>query len=360
MKSFVYFVVFSVLFSACSNKKNYILPEKKSITQVVYASGKIYPINVYNVYSKLPGYISKIYVNVKDSVKLGQPLISIKSEVNEKNLEIAKNQYQLASINISKNSPVLKALNEEVESALTKYKLDSINFVRYQNLLKTNSTSQLQYDQAKSQFEISRHNYVKALSNLEKTKNQLQIEYENAKLQYEAQQSNLSEYTIVSAISGKVYDIIPKEGELVNSATLLMVIGDSKKFEVELNVDETDVSLIKENQKVIFETDVYKDTLFYGNIKTIYQRINPINKTCRVIASIDAKNFHFYSGMSVEANIIVAEKKDALVIPKNYLLNSEYVITSKKDTIKIKKGIEDLEYVEITEGINEKTEIIAP
>jgi hypothetical protein len=64
--------------------------------------------------------------------------------------------------------------------------------------------------------------------------------------------------------------------------------------------------------------------------------------------------------MSVEANIIVAEKKDALVIPKNYLLNSEYVITSKKDTIKIKKGIEDLEYVEITEGINEKTEIIAP
>lgn len=352
--------IISVFLFYCSKNKDITHPIKKDIVQAVYASGKIYPVNVYNVYSKLPGYIAKIHVQAGDIVKAGQVLITIRSESTEKNLEIARNQLKLASINISDNSPILKSLQEEVKSAYTKYSLDSSTFQKYQQLWKNNATTQLLYEQAKSQADISKQNYLKALNNFQQTKNQLKIEYENARLQFEALQSNWSEYQIVSAIEGKVYDILPKEGELVNSTALLMVIGDAHQFEVELQVDETDINYLKLNQKIVYQTDAYPDKIFSGEVKKIFQRINPINKTCRAIGSIQSDNCAFFSGMSVEANIIVSEKKQALVIPKNYLYNNQYVITSKKDTIKIKKGVEDLEYVEIIDGINETTEIIRP
>lgn len=358
MKKFL-LILLAFLFFSCNKKNESTFPLKKDIVQTVYASGKVYPENVYNVYSKLPGYVSKIFVNVGDTVYAGQTLLSIKSEVSEKNMEMAKNQLKLATVNISDNSPILKAIKEDVQTAFTKNVQDSTNFQRYLNVYKSNASSQLIYEQSKTQFEISRQNYIKALNNLEQKKNQLKLEYENAKLQYEAQQSNFSEYNIVSAIHGKVYDIIPKEGEFISNAVLL-VIGNKNKFEVELFIDETDISLLKPQQKIVYEMDAYPNKIFYGKVKTIYQRINPTNKTCRVLASMDAENYPFLSGMSVEANIIISEKKQALVIPKNYLLNDRFVINKNHDTLSIKKGIEDIEYVEITDGINEKTELIMP
>ncbi len=357
-----YFLIILLLmfFLSCKREKSLIHPKKQDIVQVVYASGKIFPKNVYNVYSKLPGYISKIYVQSGDVVKAGQAILSIQSEINEKNLEIAKNYLRLASNNVSENSSLLKTLKDDVQSALVKYKLDSTNFERFKNLLKNNATSLQQFDAIKAQFELSRENYFKSLHHYDQTKTQLQIEYENAKLQYEAQLLNLNEYTLYSAINGKVYDILPKEGELINTTTLLMVIGDYNNFEVELNVDETDINLIKQGQNVYYETDVYKNKIFTGNVEKIFQRINPINKTCRVMVRVQPDNYVFYSGMSVEANIIVAQKKKTLVIPKNYLYNDSMIITSTHDTLKVIKGIEDLENVEIIQGIDEKTELLQP
>ncbi|GIV26654.1 MAG: hypothetical protein KatS3mg027_0468 [Bacteroidia bacterium] len=353
-------IVLTISLISCKQNKTTIQPQKKDIVQVVYASGKIYPVNVYNVYSKLPGYISKLYVKIGDTVKAGQPLLIIRSEISEKNLEIARNHLKLATDNISENSNILKSLKNDIQAAYSRYKLDSVNFERYNNLLKNNATSLQQFDAIKTQFESSKQNYFKLLNNYEQTKTQLKIEYENAKLQYDAQLSNLNEYTIYSAINGKVYDVLPKEGELINTTTLLMVIGNQNQFEVELNVDETDINLIQQGQTVYFETDVYKNKIFNGHIQQIYQRINPVNKTCRVIASINADNMIFYSGMSVEANILVNQKQQALVIPKNYLYNDSMVVTSSGDTLKVQKGIEDLEYVEILNGIDEKTELIEP
>lgn len=359
MKNFLS-VCLGFLLLSCNSKKESIHPFRKDIVQAVYASGKVYPVNVYNVYPKLPGYISKIFVKAGELVNAGQTLMSIQSEVSEKNLEIAKNQLKLASINVSEQSPLLNALKEEIKSAHSKYRLDSSNYYRYLNLFKNNATSELQYEQAKTQFEISRQNYFKSLQNFEQTKNQLKVEYENAKLLYEAQQSNLSDYKIVSTINGKVYDIIPKEGELAGNQTLLMVIGNNNLFEVELYIDETDIQLVKPGQNIVYEIDAFPNKFFSGKVKSIYPRINPVNKTCRLLATIENDGVQFYSGMSVEANIVISEKKQALVIPKNYLLNRQYVITLNYDTIKVKTGIEDIEYVEIKEGIDEKTELIKP
>ena len=95
MKKLFLFALLSI-FLSCAKKNNVIRPVRKDITQAVYASGKIYPVNDYKIYAKLPGYIQTIHVKIGDVVKIGQPLITIRSEVSDKNVAMAKNQYELA------------------------------------------------------------------------------------------------------------------------------------------------------------------------------------------------------------------------------------------------------------------------
>jgi HlyD family secretion protein len=362
MKKTLFIFLSILIFSSCKRSSESVTPVHKDITQAVYASGKIYPLNDYKVVSKLPGYIEKIHVKIGDSVKAGQPLITIKSEVSELNVSTAKNLLELAQKNVNENSAYMTSLKQDVFSAKSRYELDSVNYNRYSSLIKENAVSKVTADQAKTQFDISKQNYLKATNAYSNAKDKIRVELENAKNQYDAQVSNKNDYTITSAVNGKVYDIVPKEGELVNTQIVIMEIGDGGKYEVELSVDETDVSLLKKNQEIVYVIDAYKDKVFKGKVIESYPRINQTNKTSKIISSIDLNAATvIYSGMSIEANIIVEEKKGALVIPREYLLEGNKVKKKGEEELTtIIKGAEDLEFVEVISGIDEGTEIVKP
>lgn len=352
-------IVFSF---SCKKGGKTIKPVRKDITQAVYASGKIFPLNDYKVYTKLPGYVQKILVDVNEKVSVGQPLIILRSEISELNVNTAKNAMQLAAENVSQSSALLGTLKADVSGTRAKYELDSANYVKYSNLLKENATSRIQADQAKAAFDMSRSNYLRALNNFESTKDRLNTEYQNSKIQYEAQLTNQRDYTISSVVDGIVYDVIPKEGELVNVQAPVMEIGDETNFEVELNVDEMDVSLLKPGLRVVYQIDAYKSVYLEGTVKEIYPRINQSNKTSKIIADLkDKKNIRVFSGMSVEGNIIISEKKNALVIPREYVIDDDKVMVKGNDEpVKIVIGASDLEYVEVVSGVTEETELVLP
>ncbi|MBN8701945.1 MAG: efflux RND transporter periplasmic adaptor subunit [Bacteroidetes bacterium] len=348
-----------VVIASCKNNTNSTKPIRKSLTQAVYASGKLFPINHYKVYSKLPGYVAHIHVKVGDTVGVNQPLVTIKSEISDYNVNTAKNLLELASKNVSENSPMLTSVKQEVASAKTKYELDSTNYARYSNLFKENAISKQQLDIAKTTFDVSKQTYLKAYSTFLSTKDRLYTEYENAKIQYEAQLSNKGDYIISSTIKGRVYDIAVKEGDLANSQLVLMEVGDNKNFEVELSVDETDIGLVKKNQEIVYLIDAFKNETYKGVVVEAYPRISQGNKTSKVIGSIQLKNdIAAFSGLSVEANIIIERKENALVIPREFIIeNNKVKVRGTKDLITITKGAEDLEFVEILSGIDEDTEL---
>ena len=66
---------------------------------------------------------------------------------------------------------------------------------------------------------------------------------------------------------------------------------------------------------------------------------------------------------SIEANIIIAHKDNALIIPKKVIqANDEVEVQSLgiNKKIKIKRGLENLEYVEVVEGIKAEDEVVIP
>lgn len=356
----IYFILSILALVSCSKKKDEIHPVRKDIIQAVYASGRLFPEKHYTVVSKFPGYIQKIHVAAGDKVKTGQVLLTVRNEVGRLNTITAKNEVDLARQNADENGSLLSALKQEVNSALAKYKLDSLTYKRTSELQKQNATSTQAFDQSRTQFEISQATYKRALDNFNNTRNRLQIELKNAENLYHAQASTENDYTILSVIDGKVYDVLPQEGDLVNIQSPLMEIGDSVNFEVELSVDETDISYLTLGQEITYSIDAFPDKIFKGNITWLYPKVNQASKTSRVKGSFKyEKNLELYSGMSVEANIVYREKKNALVIPKDYLVEGNKVFVKSKDEPQtVQTGIGNLEFVEIVSGLSENDVII--
>ena len=355
MKDIKFLVILGLLIAvvACNRQSNTTKPQYKEIIQVVYASGKLYPVNYYKVISKYSAYVKEVMVKPGQNVKKGQILAVLENDVLKNNLEIAKNTFQLAQKKYDKNSPVLKASLNELNSAKAKYETDSVNYARISNLFNSNATTRQQLDAAKLQFEISKQSYLKSKNNYQLLLDNLSAEYKNAEENLKALENNTEEYLIKSEIDGKVYNVDIQQGDLIGPNKIIFELGDSDKFEVHLYIDETDINLVKPGQKIVYTIDAYGDKIFNGSVNEIYPSINALNKSVKIIAQIDSIR-NPLCGMSVEANIIVAQKNKALVIPREYLINNNQVKIKGKDGLqKIKTGISDLEYVEVLDGLSE-------
>jgi multidrug efflux pump subunit AcrA (membrane-fusion protein) len=66
-----------------------------------------------------------------------------------------------------------------------------------------------------------------------------------------------------------------------------------------------------------------------------------------------------YPGLSAEVNIVIAQKPKALLIPIGSLEKNNIVKTPDGE-VSVKTGLKNLEFVEILEGLNEKSQILIP
>jgi HlyD family secretion protein len=355
--SIILFVVFK------KNKANTIKPAHKSITEAVYASGFIVPKNEYKVYALSDGYITGKYKNAGDEVKKGEAILQIQNDATAAKLSASSSAYDYAKLNASENSPVLLDLKNKIKSAEAKYRNDSLNYTRFQNMYAANAVTKNQLDQATLQWEVSSNDYKSAREMLVKTKEQLQVELRNAQSGLAASGQDAGNYTIRSLIDGVVYDITKELGEVVRRNDWIGVVGEGGSKMLELSVDQSDIAKIKPGQKVVVKMDLTGDKIYNASITKIYPNMNQNDQSFKVEAEFtEDYNFSFVHA-SVEANIIIAQKENALIIPKNVLQPGdevEVLALGRNKKVKIKKGLENLEFVEVMEGISDSDEVVLP
>ena len=365
MRIFSIFSVLAILpslFFSCNKKEDKAVVVLKDITQAVYASGKIFPVDYYRLNVSIPGYIQQIHVKIGDTVKVGQPLFTMKSEVTNFNVSTAKNNLELAQLNASENSSALTAAKQDASLAKEKMELDSVNYSRVLALSENNATTRNNLDQARTQFHASQKNLKKAKSTLQFTRQRLNTEVKNAGNLYKAQLTNSNDFTYYSSVAGKIYDLAGKQGEYYTPQQIIMELGRVGDYEVELSVDEADIHHLAKKQEVVYQTEAYPNLFLKGEIKEVYPKISSTNKSIKVIASINLPDdVAMYAGATLEANIINNRKQQALVIPRYYLSNDSVMVKRKGsnviEKIKVEIGVGDVEFVEIIKGLNPGDEV---
>ncbi len=354
-------LIISFVFTSCKRKPDTVHPEKKSITEAVYASGYLVPEDEYKVFSLADGTLNKILVDAGDTVTTGQVMFEVDNKVQSVRNDAAAMALRIAEQNAGENSSVLMELKAQVESAYNKYKLDSINYYRYKKLHENGVGSEIDYNKAELVFKNSKNDYLSAQNRLARTRNQVQVELMNARNAYAGAESEEGNTFVRSQISGMVYDVLKKPGEAVRRGEVIAILGSRDDFYLKLSVDETDITRVKEGQKILVKTDVSGTRVFNAHITKVYPLMNQLEQSFRVDAEFDDTVKTTFSGTSLEANIIISNKENALVVPKSCISGGDSVTVyrdGKKEKIRIRKGLENLDYVEVLEGVDESTSLV--
>ena len=352
--------IITMQWAAC-DKMPVIYPQRKSIIETVYASGKIISGNEFKLAALCNGTIIKKMVGDGDSVQKGQLLYVVSNEAATEKYNAALKNYRNISANLSDVSPVLKDLKLSVQNAAMKCVNDSSTYFRYKNLWAQEIGTKSNLDNVYHNYQVSLNQKVIAEQKYNQALNDLRVLQSNAYSQVMDAGKYLQEYFIRSDRDGIVYQTFKEAGETVRTNEEVALIGEPGNQVIRLAVDQQDISKIRVGQRVLVQTDVTGSGIFDAEVSKIYSIMNEQDQTFRVDAVFTSQHASRFIHTSIEANIIVQHKVNALVLPRTALAGSDSVWVrgeAKKKKAKIQTGISTLEYVEITAGIDEKTPVL--
>ena len=294
----------------------------EGITELVNASGRIQPQTKVNIVAEVSAEIRQLYVREGDRVTKGQPLllldtVQLKSDVAQSRFSLDELTSRTASARAEQERDKLEAERQEKlfaqklasETALTNARL------AYER-------SKAQYDAIDAQVKTGRARLEKTLDNLRKTQ-------------------------IVAPMDGVVTMLKAEVGEISQAQTsftqgqTLMTIADLSVFEVEVDVDETEVAKVHVGQTAKIRVDAFRDTSFagevveVGNSATITgQGTESYTTSFRVKVRFSDMSPAVRPGMSASVDITTASAEDALLVPY------ASVVTRELDPDSLKKAAE--------------------
>ena len=384
------------------------IPALRDITEIVSANGKIQPETEVKISSDVSGEIVELYIKEGDRVKRGTLLCRIKPDIYESALERAS-----ATVNSTKSGMQNSiAMLEQSKANLAN---TEANFNRNKKLFDQQVISQQDFDASKAQYESNKAQ-VKALEESVKS-----AEYNISSVQASLREAstNLSKTYIYSPVDATVSKLNKKLGErVVGTATMegteIMRLADLNEMEVNVDVNENDIIRVHKNDTALIEVDAYQDKKFKGLVTEVANSANTTgvnadqvtNYTVKIRVIRESYQYLitetnpvvFRPGMSASVEILTRKVKNALSIPIQAvttrtdsmqkpvgITNAEDVktestagkkeknledknqkpkacvfilVNGKAKVMFVKTGIQDNEYIQITDGLNAKDEVI--
>lgn len=193
----------------------------------------------------------------------------------------------------------------------------------------------------------------------------------SAEISMQNLQDAMNNYTITAPISGTIIEKDAKVGDAVKAGDTLCIVYDLSYLEMSINVDELQISSISVGQKVQITADAVPDKTYVGTVTRVSMKgaSNGGTTTYPVSIRIDDTD-GLRPGMNANAEIVVAEAKNALVVPNAAVVRGSYVLVTKDspsaanaDTameapegfvyVPVKTGVSDDDYTQIVSGIQE-------
>lgn len=351
-------ILIILLLASCTGKPEKTSPTVEDITESVYASGVVKSKDQYEVFPKVSGIIQQILVTEGDVVKKGAPLFKVENEAARLSTENARIAAEYARV--SANSEKLNELRETIDLARRKKQNDSLLLVRQRNLWANRIGTRVELEQRELNYKNSVTAYKSAILRYNDLRKQLNFAARQSQKSLQISETMADDYTVKSETNGKVYSVLKEKGEMVNPQMPVAVIGDADEFILELQVDEYDIARIKPGQKVLLNLDSYKGQVFEAKVYKVNPAMNERTRSFTVEASFVTTPPALYPNLTTEANIVIQTKQNALIIPREYLLDGSFVINENDEKKQVKTGLKDYQKVEILEGLTKDDVIVKP
>jgi HlyD family secretion protein len=348
------------------------------VARSVVATGKIQPITKVEVKSKASGIVEKLYVDINNIVKKGQPLAQLDQQEILAQVEAQRAQLAAAQANVGTFQANIE--QDKVNAAAPDLPMYKQTLDRNQEMAKEGIVSEQALDNANK-------DYLSALNKRDGSKAQIGVDMAKLKqaqaqvLQSQASLKQLEEqlsYTmIVAPMDGVILSRDVEMGDAVSSilvlgstATLVMTEGDINQVYVQGKVDEADIAHVYMNQPARIKVESFRDQAFDGKVT----KIAPLGvekdnvTTFEVRVSIDNPAGKLKANMTANAEILLDEHKGVLSVPENAVTydnqknaSVEIPDKSQKDgqrKVPVKVGLSDGSKTEIVSGLKEGDQVV--
>jgi multidrug efflux pump subunit AcrA (membrane-fusion protein) len=347
-----------ILLSACESSPETLKPVKQSITESIYASGVIVSKDQYQVFPTVSGIVDNIFVDEGAQVEIGSPILSIRNDAQKLTADNARLAVEFNALNVNRGKI------DEAKSfvSLMKNQLDinEINLERQKNLWSQGIGSKSELEQRELAFKNSQNNYTSAKEKLQEINRQLDYLSKQAQNNLKISNKNNDDFLIKSKIKGTVYQMNIAKGEIATPQKQIAIIGSGENYLLELQIDEYDIVNIQLGMPVFVVLNSYRDSVFNALVTKINPIMNVQTKTFTVESEFVRPPSILYPNISFEANVVTSTKKDALLIPRSYLLNDSIVMNKEGKRLIVKTGLKDYQMVEILSGISMDEELMIP
>ena len=190
----------------------------------------------------------------------------------------------------------------------------------------------------------------------------------------------LSETQVYAPISGVISDRLVQIGQIIASPTMnvsggtaLLTLSDLSKIFVSASVDESDIGKVKPGQDAVVMVDAFPNERLHGQVVRVATRGENISNVVTFdvkIEVLDEAKSRLLPEMTADVEILVAENKDALLVPAEAVRGrgAEKTVLTPAPTpgappvpVIIEVGLTNDTHVEITSGLQEGDAIlIAP
>jgi len=362
--------------------------QKKTITEIITANGKIEPQLVVKISPEVPGEIIELPVKEGDKVAQGDLLVVVRPDIY-----ISNRNRNEAALN-SQKARMAQAEAQLVEKELT--------YKRSKQLYEKSTIAKSDFETIEASYKVAQAEVLAARYSIKSAESSLN----------EAQE-NLTKTKIYSPISGTVSKLNVEKGEKVVgtnqfAGTELMTIADLTKMEVKVEVNENDIVNVEKLDTATIQIDAYLKRKFKGVVTEIASSANVLGTTTDQVTNFNVKILllqesyqdllvsnpmknPFLPGMSATVEIQTKTKRGVLAIPIQAVTtratngglkkantpsegdaNStkvalkepeqlEVVFVKRKDLarqVKVKTGIQDNTAIEVLEGLTLEDEII--
>jgi len=270
------------------------------MTVTVSATGTIQPQDQVDVGAEISGRVDSVMVDFNDTVAKGQVLALINTD--QIRAQLAQARAALAAA---------RATVATMEATVTETKLKRD---RADALFARGGVSAQEQQNATA-------DHARALAGVAKAK----ADVENATAQAEVYETMLKKAAIRSPIDGVVLNRKVEPGQTVaaqfQTPVLFTLASDLSRMELQVDIDEADIGVVREGQGASFSVDAYPQRRFDAKLVSLRNAPKTVNGVVTYQGVLDVDNGAglLRPGLTATVDVLVAEVRDALLVPNGAL-----------------------------------------
>lgn len=368
--------------------------EKRTITEMVTANGKIQPEIEVKLAPDVSGEVVELEVNEGDEVEKGQLLVKINPDIYESALDRMEASLNTSKANLANAKARLAQVKAQFINAEANYK-------RNKKLWEDGVVSDADFENTKSNYEVAKADVEAAEQNVIAAK----FNVKSAAASLKEARENLSKTNIYAPMNGTISKLNIEKGERVVGTsqfegTEIMRVANLSEMEVNVSVNENDIVRVEKGDTALIEVDAYINRKFKGVVTQIANSANTTGISADQVTNFDVTikilresykdlidkengmNSPFRPGMSASVDIQTETAYDVVTVPIQAVTTREdttstdsatatlnkkdeniyeclFVVSGNMVSLKrIETGIQDNKYIHVTKNLEEGEEVV--